>query len=149
MANRRVDPSRVGLLVVAIVCIVVAVPVFLGGENPSPSPRQSLSLNMAQLTTLLQERAVITSLPPLASLKDAVNDLKSDVALSDGLARLNPVFLDGIDPWDRPLIYRYDPPTDVVTIKSLGPNGIDENGGGDDVQISVKVRDTSGAVEAK
>lgn len=38
-----------------------------------------------------------------------------------------------VDPWGNKYVYKYDSQTEKVMIYSVGPNGTDEGGGGDDI----------------
>ena len=40
------------------------------------------------------------------------------------------------DEWNRPLVFRWRDNGMAFTLRSVGPNGVDEMGGGDDIEVS-------------
>ncbi len=46
---------------------------------------------------------------------------------------------DGMDAWDNPLVYEVDQERRIAVIRSAGQNGIDEDGGSDDIQVDISL----------
>ena len=55
----------------------------------------------------------------------------------------------GVDSWDRPIRWEYDPVTHTVKLTSFGANGIDDHGGGDDIVSSCKFEYVAGTAPAE
>ena len=90
----------------------------------------------------LQEFIAINYMGTAKRLPDSMLDLFAPVNraefLKQGYGFLKPRLIAGIDPWGHPYVYKVRPdaqgvPAAIVTIRSVGPNGRDENGGGDDI----------------
>ncbi len=71
-------------------------------------------------------------------LRDAVNALLKDKVFAQWQDSWRLV-VRGTDGWGRPFIYKWQPDGKRAVIRSVGPNGIDEGGGGDDIQVVVSV----------
>jgi hypothetical protein len=72
---------------------------------------------------------------PGPTLRDAIDAIHQDGWKShesiDG-----PFIVRGVDGWGRPFVYEMHDPQHAM-IRSVGPNGVDENGEGDDIQREV------------
>jgi len=49
------------------------------------------------------------------------------------------LLMKGIDAWERPLIYIWNEEEGIIIIRSMGRNGRDESGQGDDIQLKMNI----------
>lgn len=80
---------------------------------------------------------------PGPTLKDALVEMREYSVKNDGdvvvkrIDELADYVRAGRDLWGQPLIYTLDEAAPTVSIRSVGPNGVDEAGAGDDLTVIV------------
>ena len=69
------------------------------------------------------------------SLAECVRALSADSELGPGLRKDCPMLVENKDAWGRPFILSWHGQGRSLSIRSVGRNGRDESGGGDDIEV--------------
>ena len=69
------------------------------------------------------------------SLAECVRALSADSELGPELRKDCPMLVENKDAWGRPFILSWEDQGRSLSIRSVGRNGMDESGGGDDIQV--------------
>ncbi|MEK7466217.1 MAG: type II secretion system protein GspG [Planctomycetota bacterium] len=120
-------PIVIGLL---LVCLLVTI-LWLGGKRWNESHERSASQASLQYlcVSLKTYEASFGVYPP--ALNTAVFDSLQNISRP-------PLSPSGefLDHWGRPWVYKYRKETDrTFRLYSIGPNGVDEDGKGDDISV--------------
>ena len=101
------------------------------------SRRRATVRNISSLASLLFTYAVVhEGLVPGPSIEEAIKAILDDPYLADNVD-WDDQFAAGRDAWGRKLVYEWNREDRRASIRSVGPNGVDERGAGDDFETNV------------
>jgi hypothetical protein len=129
---------RIAAVVAGIVVIAIVVLYCLAGLSERQRARQSRTIYaLSNLEWDLASYLGAHGSLPGPTLRDAMDALEEENGRKyyQDILGVN-ITAPGVDGWGRPLIYELRDPTHAV-IRSVGPNGVDENGKGDDIERKV------------
>lgn len=72
---------------------------------------------------------------PGPTLTDAIRAIPESPEDTRYLGSIVPMVFSGTDAWGRPFVYEVDAEKHYICIRSLGPNGKDDHGADDDIQV--------------
>jgi hypothetical protein len=110
--------------------------VVASGCSPSNYPEQ-LVREFGDLRTLMKWYANENKLPP-STLAETIREWEkmpqgTPFSIEDDSSHFR-WLRSGKDPWGAPFVFDVDTKKKMVTIRSLGPNCVDELGAGDDIE---------------
>jgi hypothetical protein len=127
------------VLLVIIVGVLLHIKIERGNYYQTYRELQKISL-------LFKEKGYFHDSLPGPSFVDALKQVSSISERKEELShfRMLPYFQRNQDPWGNPMIYVLAPDKHAATIRSIGPNHRDEEGKGDDIQVTIDVRTLKG-----
>jgi len=131
--------SFIVFALIAVVAIVLWVLNTLARDRHDSTWRE-----MGYFRTALQDYSAMKGTAP-TSLRDALCQLQGDAKYRQWLQAHCSLIASGNDAWGNEFVYELDRAQGIVTLRSKGPNGIDEPGGGDDIHLSITVWVSRGA----
>jgi len=121
-----------GVLVIAVVLAlaIVGVRIWSDAEN---TKWQHTMRQMMSFRGVLQKCSALSQKAP-GSLAEAIGQIQASDECRQELQDRCGLIVGGRDAWGNPFIYEVNATKTQATLRSMGQNGIDESGGGDDIQ---------------
>jgi len=137
---------RTFLIVITLLCIIGAGVRFLAVSKENYRQRiqsDRVRMALAQFSTQLHYYVTAHAPKEWATLDDAVAEIYGSGNLddqSDFLFGKPPQIANGIDPWGSKIVLVKGSKENRWILRSFGPNGRDDGGEGDDIDVELWIR---------
>ena len=134
------ESSRVTIAIVGAVAAAAAMCVYQWVRSDIQSGRWDATYRqLSAFHNSLWAYAAVHGHLPGPTLREAVAQCMEEEATSDGFAAVCGMLIADRDAWGRPFVYELHTDGAAVAVRSLGPNGKDDLGAGDDLQVVLKL----------